>query len=79
LRSSNIGASGAYLAAGRTFTFCGWPLITICRLHSESCIARWGTPWVALLVQAVIGAIFIFLGQAGNVRQGGYDVLVSMA
>jgi amino acid transporter len=39
---------------------------------------RWGTPWVALLTQAVIGAIFIFLGQAGTSVKGAYDVLVSM-
>jgi len=30
------------------------------------------------LVQAVIGAIFIFLGQAGTSVKGAYDVLVSM-
>jgi amino acid transporter len=33
---------------------------------------------VALLTQAVIGAIFIFLGQAGTSVKGAYDVLVSM-
>jgi len=31
-----------------------------------------------LLTQAVIGAIFIFLGQAGTSVKGAYDVLVSM-
>src|SRR5262249_26890144 len=39
---------------------------------------RWKTPWVGLLTQFVIGAIFIFLGQAGTSIKGAYDVLVSM-
>lgn len=43
------------------------------RLHP-----RWGTPYVALTVQAVIAAVFIFLGQAGTTVKGAYDVLVSM-
>ena len=38
---------------------------------------RFGTPHVALVVQAVIAAIFIFLGQAGTSVKGAYDVLVS--
>jgi glutamate:GABA antiporter len=33
---------------------------------------------VPLLVQAFIGAVFIFLGQAGTSVKGAYDVLVSM-
>jgi glutamate:GABA antiporter len=43
------------------------------RLHS-----RWRTPYVALLVQAAIAALFIFLGQAGTSVRGAYDALVSM-
>ena len=43
------------------------------RLHP-----RWGTPYVALLVQAAIAALFIFLGQAGTSVRGAYDALVSM-
>jgi amino acid transporter len=39
---------------------------------------RWGTPYVALLVQAVIAALFIWLGQAGTSVRGAYDALVSM-
>jgi amino acid transporter len=39
---------------------------------------RWGTPYVALLVQAGIAALFIFLGQAGTSVHGAYDALVSM-
>jgi glutamate:GABA antiporter len=33
---------------------------------------------VALLTQLVLGALFIFLGQAGTSVKGAYDVLVSM-
>src|SRR6185436_19402717 len=43
------------------------------RLHP-----RWRTPYVALLVQAAIAALFVFLGQAGTNVRGAYDALVSM-
>ena len=43
------------------------------RLHPT-----WRTPYVALLVQAAIAALFIFLGQAGTSVRGAYDALVSM-
>jgi glutamate:GABA antiporter len=43
------------------------------RLHP-----RWHTPYVALLVQAGIAFVFIFLGQAGTSVRGAYDALVSM-
>lgn len=43
------------------------------RLHP-----RWQTPYVALLVQAGIAALFVFLGQAGTNVRGAYDALVSM-
>ena len=39
---------------------------------------RWGTPWVALLVQALGAALFALLGQAGTSVRGAYDALVSM-
>jgi glutamate:GABA antiporter len=39
---------------------------------------RWKTPYVALLVQAAIAFVFIFLGQAGTSVRGAYDALVSM-
>src|SRR5207247_5535946 len=39
---------------------------------------RWGTPWVALSVQAIGAALFVFLGQAGASVRGAYDALVSM-
>jgi glutamate:GABA antiporter len=43
------------------------------RLHPT-----WRTPYVALLVQAFIAGLFIFLGQAGTSVRGAYDALVSM-
>jgi len=43
------------------------------RLHP-----RWRTPHVALLVQAAVAALFVFLGQAGTNVRGAYDALVSM-
>src|SRR5438445_4601970 len=39
---------------------------------------RWHTPYVALLVQAAIAGLFIFLGQAGTSVHGAYDALVSI-
>ena len=71
---SNIGASGAYLAAVARLPF----VAGIDRYLPPSFGAlhpRWGTPWVALLTQS-IGAMFIFLGQAGTWVKGAYDVLV---
>jgi glutamate:GABA antiporter len=75
---SNIGATGAYLAAVARLPF----VAGIDRYLPPSFGALhplWGTPWVALVVQAVIGGIFIFLGQAGTSVKGAYDVLVSMS
>jgi amino acid transporter len=43
------------------------------RLHPT-----WRTPYVALIVQAFIAGLFIFLGQAGTSVRGAYDALVSM-
>ena len=39
---------------------------------------KWQTPYVAMAVQAVLAAIFIFLGQAGTSVKGAYDFLVGM-
>jgi amino acid transporter len=38
---------------------------------------RWGSPVAALVTQAAIAALFIFLGQGGTSVSGAYDVLVS--
>ena len=43
------------------------------RLHPT-----WRTPYVALLVQAAIAALFVFLGQARTSVRGAYEALVSM-
>jgi glutamate:GABA antiporter len=74
---SNLGAAGAYLAAVARLPF----VAGIDRFLPPafgSLHPRWRTPWVALTVQAVLGAVFIFLGQAGTSVKGAYDVLVSM-
>ena len=74
---SNIGASGAYLAACARLPF----VAGIDRFLPPAFGAlhpRWGTPWVAILTQTLIGSVFIFLGQAGTTVKGAYDVLVSM-
>ena len=74
---SNIGASGAYLAAVARLPFVAG-IDRYLPASFGSLHPRWGTPWVALLTQSVIGAVFIFLGQAGTSVKGAYDVLVSM-
>ncbi|MGB7584262.1 MAG: APC family permease [Terriglobales bacterium] len=74
---SNVGAAGAYLAAVARLPFVAGidhflpPVFGA--LHP-----RWKTPWVALLVQYVLGVVFIFLGQAGTTVKGAYDVMASM-
>jgi glutamate:GABA antiporter len=74
---SNVGAAGAYLAAVARLPF----VAGIDRFLPKAfgtLHPRWKTPWVALLVQFVIGALFIFLGQAGTTVKGAYDVMASM-
>ena len=74
---SNVGAAGAYIAAVARLPFVAGidrflpPIFGA--LHR-----RWRTPWMALLVQGVIGAVFIFLGQAGTSVKGAYDVMAAM-
>jgi glutamate:GABA antiporter len=74
---SNIGACGGYLAATARLPFVAgidhFLPPAFGALHP-----RWKTPWVSLLTQSVLGAIFIFLGQAGTSVKGAYDVLVAM-
>ena len=74
---SNVSAAGAYLAAVARLPFVAGIDRYLPRafglLHP-----RWKTPWVALLVQFVIGVVFIFLGQAGTSVKGAYDVMASM-
>lgn len=40
---------------------------------------RWGSPYVALLTQAGVSAVFVVLGQAGTSVRGAYDVFVAMS
>src|SRR5436189_6288950 len=74
---SNLGAASAFLAAFARLPFVAGidrflpPVFG--KLHP-----RWRTPYVALVLQAVCGAVFVFLGQAGTSVKGAYDVLVSM-
>lgn len=74
---SNLGAAGAYLAAVARLPFvAGMDRLlpsVFGKLHP-----RWGTPYMALLVQFLCGVLFVFLGQAGTSVRGAYDVLVSM-
>lgn len=74
---SNIGACGAYLGAVARLPFVAgidrFLPPAFGKLHP-----RWKTPWVALLTQFVLGAVFILLGQAGTSVKGAYDVLVSL-
>ncbi|HUS67417.1 MAG TPA: APC family permease [Kofleriaceae bacterium] len=73
----NVGGVGAWLAATARLPFVAGldrslpPAFS--RLHP-----RWGTPHVALIVQAIGGAIFVVLGQAGTGVQGAYDALVGI-
>jgi amino acid transporter len=74
---SNIGAAGAYLAAVARLPFVAGidrflpPVFG--KLHP-----RWGTPYVALILQGLCGVVFVFLAQAGTSVKGAYDVLVSL-
>jgi amino acid transporter len=74
---SNLGALGAWLAVSARL-----PFVAGLDRYLPSAFARvhpkWGTPHVALLVQAFCGVVFIVLGQAGTSVYGAYEVLVSM-
>jgi len=74
---SNLGTIGAYLAAMARLPF----VVGIDR-YLPSAFARvhprWGTPYVALIVQGICTALFVVMGQAGSTVRGAYQVLVSM-
>lgn len=73
----NLGALGAWLAVSARLPFVAgldrYLPPAFARIHP-----KWGTPHVALLVQAACGVVFILLGQAGTSVYGAYEVLVSM-
>ncbi len=74
---ANLGGVGAYLAALSRIPFVAgidrFLPPAFGRVHP-----RWGTPHVALIVQAVCCFVFILLGQTGSTVRGAYQVLVSM-
>lgn len=39
---------------------------------------RWGTPYIALIFQAIVVSAIVVLGQFGTTTKGAYDVLISM-
>jgi glutamate:GABA antiporter len=73
---SCIGSCGAWLGAVARIPFVAgidrFLPPAFGRMHP-----RWGSPVAALLTQAGIAALFIFLGQGGTSVRGAYDVLVS--
>jgi glutamate:GABA antiporter len=74
---SNVGAAGAYLAAGARLPYVAGIDRFLPRVFG-ALHPRWKTPWVGLVTQFIGGAIFVVLGQAGTSIKGAYDVLVSM-
>ena len=74
---SSIGGVSAWFAASARIPFVAgvdrFLPAAFGRVHP-----RWRTPYVALAVQAVIAALFIFLGQAGTSVKGAYEFLVSV-
>jgi glutamate:GABA antiporter len=74
----NVGAASGFLAASGRIPFAAgidrYLPDAFGRLHP-----RWGTPHVSIVVQTAVGAVMIFLGQAGTSVQGAYDVLVSIS
>ncbi len=73
----NIGGVGAWLASTARLPFVAgidrYLPPAFARLHP-----RWGTPHVALIVQAAGAALFVVLGQAGTNVKGAYDFLVGL-
>ena len=73
-----LGQAGAWFAAGGRLPFVAgidhFLPRAFGRLHP-----RYGSPYVSLLAQAAVAALFILLGQAGTTVKGAYDVLVSMS
>jgi amino acid transporter len=73
----NLGAASGFLAAASRIPF----VIGIDRMLPPA-LGRvhphWGTPYVAIGLQGLLGAVFVVIGQAGTGVKGAYDVLVSM-
>ena len=73
-----LGQASAWFAAGGRLPFVAgidrYLPAAFGRLHP-----KYNSPYVSLMSQAGIAAVFIFLGQAGTTVKGAYDVLVSMS
>jgi amino acid transporter len=74
---SILGGVGAYLAALSRIPFVAgidrYLPPAFGRVHP-----KWGTPYIALIVQAICCGLFILMGQFGSTVRGAYQVLVSM-
>jgi amino acid transporter len=74
---SSIAAVSAFLAASARLPFvAGLDRIVpsvFGKLHP-----KWGTPWIALLVESGVGALFLLLGQFQASVKGAYEVLVTI-
>jgi amino acid transporter len=73
-----LGQAGAWFAAGGRLPFVAG-LDRFLPPAFGKVHPRYGSPYVSLITQAVIAALFILLGPAGTSVRGAYDVLVSMA
>ena len=74
---SSIAAVSAFLAASARLPFVAGldrilPSI-FGKLHPT-----WGTPWIALLVESGVGAVFLLLGQFQASVKGAYEVLLTI-
>jgi amino acid transporter len=74
---SNVGAMSAFLAATARLPFVAGSGNFLPKFFG-ALHPRWRTPWFALLLQAGIGVIFLFLGQFGSSVSNAYGILVSM-
>jgi glutamate:GABA antiporter len=74
---SSVGGVSAWFAASSRLPFVAgvdrFLPAAFGRIHP-----KWGTPYVAMAIQAALAGIFIFLGQAGTSVRGAYDFLVGM-
>jgi amino acid transporter len=74
---SILGGVGAYLAALSRIPFVAgidrYLPPAFGRVHP-----KWGTPYIALIVQAICCGLFILMGQFGSTVRGAYQVMVSM-
>jgi amino acid transporter len=75
---SGVAGVGAWIAASGRLPFVAgidrYLPSAFARIHP-----RWRTPWISILVQAVLAAVFTILGQAGSSVKGAYDALVSLS